>query len=388
MLIWSVVNVAGGSEVIDNSRVATYTNVEDTNSNTEEFTAPASDSDGVIVELDSKSEPISPELKVENFVKIINQDQYAEDINANLGDQLNYKIVITNIGDIPLFKIQVTDSLPEETIYLSGLSTSSNGPEIIDDYTLRWEFELLDVGDIITIEFKVEISDYGVLENFVEVFAQDENGNELEVSDSSFVNVECPQVSPQQEDTQPETEYQSQQDPNDLPPEEDTQPETEYPSQQDLNDSAQENTEVDSESLIQDLPDVSDILSNLSEIPDLTDLIGLPEETEESEDDSASNGYIIGENPDTNEPGSGVETSDNDESNTKSNQKSGTGIGDYAQYLLIAFGILLILVLLILFFKNDEKDPEENILINNNSINYPYMPRSVSKVIDAENTRY
>jgi len=76
---------------------------------------------------------------------------------ARPGDHLAYTIYVTNTGDEPVSAAWMTDSLPSEVNYFSGLTATVGTPGIVGD-VITWT-GLLTPNDVVAIDFTVRITD-------------------------------------------------------------------------------------------------------------------------------------------------------------------------------------------------------------------------------------
>jgi len=93
------------------------------------------------------------EIDVKKFVTI-NECDWVKDIWAGSGETVRFKIVIENIGNVDLTDIVVTDTLSDSLEYADDATPEE--PDI-NGKTLTWEFPLLEVDQVIEIEFDATV---------------------------------------------------------------------------------------------------------------------------------------------------------------------------------------------------------------------------------------
>ena len=80
---------------------------------------------------------------------------------AVIGDRLNYRIEVSNVGSVPLMNVNVTDKLPEDTKIVSD-SISNNGSYNNDTRTITWNIDTVEPNTTTTLSFDVLVLDSAV----------------------------------------------------------------------------------------------------------------------------------------------------------------------------------------------------------------------------------
>jgi uncharacterized repeat protein (TIGR01451 family)/fimbrial isopeptide formation D2 family protein len=130
----------------------------------------------------------------EKLVYDSDAEEWVDILYANLNEKLTFRIVVSYFGDYVLYDMIIKDILDENFEYannatLNGIPTE---PDIIDldNNTLIWEVDLLENGDVITIEFEAFIiseNDCQGCINYVEVTTNECNGDLLICEDTVTV---------------------------------------------------------------------------------------------------------------------------------------------------------------------------------------------------------
>ena len=152
-------------------------------------------------------------LTAEKKVKLIDCEQqgsWADEVDANVGDTVRFRLYFENNGDIPLYFTSIRDVLPAGLEYADNAVVNGvpKEPAVTDNLdgttTLLWRFlplyigedNELSVGETLTIEFDALVVDCGELVNKMYAPISNEVGREgylhtVEVYDEATVNVEC-----------------------------------------------------------------------------------------------------------------------------------------------------------------------------------------------------
>jgi len=150
-------------------------------------------------------------MKAEKLVRKNINDDWTNEVNAEIGDIVSFNISVTNLGTFPMYKIGLWDTLPTTLEYIDGSAELVfNGtmydcqPEKTSTNIIFWDdictcipsddpFETegtyLMPGEMATITFGVEIISAGKVTNLVFINAtMYPHGIELETSDTADVN--------------------------------------------------------------------------------------------------------------------------------------------------------------------------------------------------------
>jgi len=133
-----------------------------------------------------------PDIEIKKYVKLNCNGAYNDNgITATIDEWVTFKLEVTNNGDYPL-DVTVTDHLPDGLTYDNNaiVDGSPQEPSFIDDYTFSWYLGILDADEKVTITFKAQVDDCGILTNIAEV-----NGTYQDTiltdQDSATVTVDC-----------------------------------------------------------------------------------------------------------------------------------------------------------------------------------------------------
>jgi len=132
----------------------------------------------------------NPDITVEKQVKLESETMYHDQIEANIGDKLEFKITVKNTGNVLLKDIRIEDALPTGLTFRQGSATPDD--PIVTPSKLIWAITEITVHKNVTIEYLADVTDCGELAGTATTTAYDEQSNQISAEDSATVNVGCP----------------------------------------------------------------------------------------------------------------------------------------------------------------------------------------------------
>jgi uncharacterized repeat protein (TIGR01451 family) len=116
------------------------------------------------------------------------QGTWVEEVTAEMGDTIRFRIIIQYFGNYTLYNIHVKDILPE------GLQYADNAapiPTAVVGNVIYWNLSSsLEDGQSLWLEFDALVTQIGVLVNFMEVTANECSGQMKYCTDTAIVNAE------------------------------------------------------------------------------------------------------------------------------------------------------------------------------------------------------
>jgi len=127
---------------------------------------------------------------VEIIKKVWDGSNWVDSANFNVGDDVQFKLVVTNTGNTPLDTyVKVSDNLPS---FLTYNDDANPVPSSSSAHYIEWgNLAPLDIGDSITITFSAHADNIGEGDNVASVAAKYDCNPEVTDSDSAHVNVTC-----------------------------------------------------------------------------------------------------------------------------------------------------------------------------------------------------
>ena len=117
------------------------------------------DEDTAIVYVDL--EECEPGINVDKKVSLNNVD-WSNEVNADVGDFVYFKINVSNTGDDPLSGVLVTDNLPS---FLEYRYDGNPTPDVESDHYLEWFFPSIAVDSYEILTFTAKVTEYGSGDN-------------------------------------------------------------------------------------------------------------------------------------------------------------------------------------------------------------------------------
>lgn len=129
-----------------------------------------------------------PEIDVEKYV--FDGCEWAEETYAYNGTDVTFKIVVENIGVVNLFNVYVNDTLPDGLQYNNSATVNGLPQEpSFDGDVFYWYFDIVEIGEIIEIEFNAYVDGQPCSsnENWVVAIGENQCGQTDEDEDSATV---------------------------------------------------------------------------------------------------------------------------------------------------------------------------------------------------------
>ena len=108
------------------------------------------------------------------------------------GDEFEYEIVVSNIGDTPATNVTIVDNLPASVTYISSRVESVSSQQIqvgaptVNGSTITWNVPFLPASGVITLRVRVRAGDPGSIQNVVVV---DSEEDETDASNNTDTDV-------------------------------------------------------------------------------------------------------------------------------------------------------------------------------------------------------
>ena len=116
-----------------------------------------------------------------NLTKLVKDgSNWVKSVTVYMGDDVDFKIILKNDGDINLTDLHVTDILPSFLIYNNDANIT---PSYFNDHIIEWDISHLNINETITIIFSAHVVSVGEGDNIARVTACQP------VSDSDSVHV-------------------------------------------------------------------------------------------------------------------------------------------------------------------------------------------------------
>ena len=116
-----------------------------------------------------------------NLTKLVkNGDNWVKNITVYMGDDVDFKIIVTNDGDVNLTNLHVTDILP---LFLTYNNDANITPSSSTHHTIEWNISSLNISETIEITFSAHVVSVGEGDNIARVTACQP------VSDSDSVHI-------------------------------------------------------------------------------------------------------------------------------------------------------------------------------------------------------
>jgi uncharacterized repeat protein (TIGR01451 family)/fimbrial isopeptide formation D2 family protein len=114
---------------------------------------------------------------IELLKHVWNGTNWVENITVNVSDDVDFKIIITNTGDVNLTNVVVVDDLPD---FLAFNYDANITPTISSDHHIEWTFSTLDIDESIEITFSANVIYLDSGCNFAEVTTDEDVSDEDE----------------------------------------------------------------------------------------------------------------------------------------------------------------------------------------------------------------
>ena len=115
-------------------------------------------------------------------------ETWVEEITADIGDTIRFRITISYWGNYTLYNIKITDILPDGLIYADNAVPLESG---ISGQTIYWNLSVhLTKGESSSVEFDATVTEEGMLVNFVSVRANECSGQIKYCTDSAIVDAQ------------------------------------------------------------------------------------------------------------------------------------------------------------------------------------------------------
>ena len=120
--------------------------------------------------------PVSPTASIDVEKKVWNPStqQWDDSITALVGENLQFRITVTNTGDVDLLNVDVEDILPSFLMYNYDASSS---PSYASDHYIEWLFDSINPGDSKVLTFTAYVSNVGEDENQANACGDYNQGN-------------------------------------------------------------------------------------------------------------------------------------------------------------------------------------------------------------------
>ncbi|HEC94566.1 MAG TPA: DUF11 domain-containing protein, partial [Thermoplasmatales archaeon] len=133
------------------------------------------------------AQPPQPNVSIEKYVRSQESSVWQKHVNVSLGDQVHFKLVCSNIGNVPLENFSVIDYLPTGLTYADNATPKE--PDYIDGNKLYWNFRNIYPGATITVEFTAVAESTGEHRNIAYVYTPVSSGEIVYSNDTATVNV-------------------------------------------------------------------------------------------------------------------------------------------------------------------------------------------------------
>ena len=133
---------------------------------------------------------LNPDIDVEKYV--LDGCEWVEEVYADYCTDVTFKIVVENTGEVDLINVYVNDTLPDSLEYNNSATVNGEPLEpTFEDDIFYWFFQLVEVDEIIEIQFKAHVIGDPCDEdiNWAEVIGETECGQVVEDEDSATVYV-------------------------------------------------------------------------------------------------------------------------------------------------------------------------------------------------------
>ncbi len=156
-----------------------------------------SDSDSAHVKVEQCGNP-----DVEIVKKVWDGSNWVDSVTVNVGEDVKFKITVTNTGDVPLDTyVKVSDDLPD---FLTYNNDANPTPTSSSAHHIEWNnLAPLGVGESVTITFSAHADSTGEADNVASVRAKYDCNPEVTDSDTAHVKVRCKDNSPPNKPAKP-----------------------------------------------------------------------------------------------------------------------------------------------------------------------------------------
>jgi uncharacterized repeat protein (TIGR01451 family)/fimbrial isopeptide formation D2 family protein len=134
-----------------------------------------------------------PDISVKKYSATDSHSNYNDTIPTDVPSTSypKYKVIVTNTGDVTLDTVTVTDTLPDGFTYDHMVTGSA---PLVDGQMLTWTLSDIEPGDSYTLIFTADLPvdvDCVIFENQVDVVGESEGYDDVDASDSAWVDIVC-----------------------------------------------------------------------------------------------------------------------------------------------------------------------------------------------------